>query len=123
MGPLRRRRGTRGLEAEIGLEVLSDLTYQTLEGKFADEELGALLVTTDFTEGYGTGPVPVGLLHASCGRGRFASCLGGELLAWGLATGGLACGLLGTSHVSGLKNSYFRFLFIVPGTLFPRGIG
>ena len=47
----------------------------------------------------------MGLLHASCGRGRFASCLGGELLAWGLATGGLACGLLGTSHVSGLKFS------------------
>ena len=93
----------RGLESEISLEVLCDFTHQTLEGKLADEELSALLVTTDLTESYGTRPVPVGFLDTSCGRGRFASCLGGELLAWGLATGGLACGLLGTSHVSGLK--------------------
>merc|ERR1711895_44318 len=88
----------RGLESEISLEVLCDFTDQALEGKLADEELSALLVTTDLTEGNGTGPVPVGLLDASCGRGGFASCLGGELLAWGLASGGLAGSLLGTSH-------------------------
>ena len=88
----------RALETEISLEVLGDFTDQTLEGELADEEFSALLVTTDFTESYGTGPVPVGLLDTSCGRGGLASCLGGELLAWGLASGGLAGGLLGTSH-------------------------
>ena len=88
----------RGLETEVSLEVLGDLTDETLERKLADEELSALLVTTDLTESHGTGPVPVGLLDASCGRGGLASCLGGELLAWGLASGGLACCLLGTSH-------------------------
>ena len=88
----------RGLETEVGLEVLGDFTDQTLERELPDEELSALLVTTDFTESYGTGPVPVGLLDTSCGRGGLASCLGGELLAWGLASGGLAGGLLGTSH-------------------------
>ena len=88
----------RGLEAEISLEVLGDFTDQALERQLADEELSALLVTTDLTESYGTGPVPVGFLDTSCGRGRFASCLGGELLAWGLASSGLAGGLLGTSH-------------------------
>ena len=88
----------RGLEAEISLEVLGDFTDKTLEGEFADEELSALLVTADLTESHGTGPVPVGLLDTSCGRGGLASCLGGELLAWGLASGGLACGLLSTSH-------------------------
>jgi len=86
------------LETEIGLEVLGDFTDQALEGELADEEFSALLVTTDLTESDGTGPVPVGLLDASCGRGGFASSLGGELLAWGLASGGLAGGLLGTSH-------------------------
>ena len=43
-----------GLETEIGLEVLSNFTDQTLEGKLADQELGGLLVTTDFTESDGT---------------------------------------------------------------------
>jgi hypothetical protein len=40
----------RRLEAEIGLEILSDLTNQTLEWKLSDEELGGLLVTTDLTK-------------------------------------------------------------------------
>ena len=102
----------RGLESEVGLEVLGDFTDQTLEGKLADEELSALLVTTDFTKSHGTGPVPVGLLDASCGRGRLASCLGGELLAWGLATGGLACGLLGTSHVAGVCRPHHFWPFL-----------
>ena len=95
---------SRGLEAEVGLEVLSDLTDETLEGELPDEELSALLVTTDLTESDGTGPVTMGLLNTSCGRGRFASCLGGQLLTWGLASGGLPSSLLGTSHVSKLKN-------------------
>ena len=88
----------RGLESQVSLEVLGNFTDQTLEGELADEEFSALLVTTDFTESYGTGPVPVGFLDTSCSRGGLASCLGGELLAWGLASSGLAGGLLGTSH-------------------------
>ena len=95
----------RGLESEISLEVLCDFTHQTLEGKLADEELSALLVTTDLTESYGTRPVPVGFLDTSCGRGRFASCLGGELLAWGFASGGLAGGLLSTGHFADLVSA------------------
>ena len=55
------------LEAQVGLEVLGDLTDQALEGKLADQHLSALLVATDLTESHGTGPVPVGLLDASCG--------------------------------------------------------
>ena len=42
------------LEAEVGLEVLGNLTDETLEGELADEELGRLLVTTDLTESDGT---------------------------------------------------------------------
>ena len=40
----------RGLEAEVGLEVLSDLANQTLEWELADQELSGLLVATDLTE-------------------------------------------------------------------------
>ena len=47
------------------LEVLSDLTNETLEGELADEQLRRLLVATDFTEGDGTRAEPVGLLHTT----------------------------------------------------------
>ena len=43
----------RALEAEVGLEVLRDLTDETLEGELADEELSRLLVPTDLTESDG----------------------------------------------------------------------
>ena len=43
-----------GLETEVRLEVLSNFTDQTLEGELADQELGRLLVATDFTESDGT---------------------------------------------------------------------
>ena len=90
---------SRALETEISFEVLGDFTDQALEGKLADEELSALLVTTDLTESDGTGPVPVGLLDASGGGGRLASGLGGQLLARSLSSGRLAGGLLGTGHL------------------------
>ncbi len=44
----------RGLEAEVGLEVLSNFTDQTLEGELADQKLSGLLVATDLTESDGT---------------------------------------------------------------------
>ena len=43
-----------GLEAEIRLEVLSNLTNETLERQLADQKLSGLLVTTDLTESDGT---------------------------------------------------------------------
>ena len=89
-----------GLEAQVGLEVLGDLSHQALEGQLADEELGGFLVPPDLTEGDGTGPVPVGLLDASGGGGALASGLGGQLLTGGLASGGFTSGLLGTSHLT-----------------------
>lgn len=42
------------LESQIGLEVLSNLTDQALEGEFADQELSRLLVSTNLTEGDGS---------------------------------------------------------------------
>jgi hypothetical protein len=52
----------RRLEAEVGLEVLSDLTDETLEGELADQKLSGLLVTTDLTESDGSRLVTVRLL-------------------------------------------------------------
>jgi len=89
----------RALEAQISLEVLGDLTDQALEWQLADQELGGLLVTTDLTESHCSGPVTMGLLDSTSGRGALASSLGGQLFTWGLASGRLASGLLGTCHL------------------------
>ena len=55
----------RALETQVGLEVLCDLTDEALERQLADQQLRGLLVTTDFTESDGAGPVTVRLLHSS----------------------------------------------------------
>ena len=60
-----------GLEAQVGLEVLGDLTDEALEGQLADEQFGRLLVLADLAQGDGAGSVAVGLLDAACeGRRR-----------------------------------------------------
>ena len=91
----------RGLKPQVGLEVLGDLSHQPLEGQLADEKLSRLLVSSDLTEGHGTGAVSVGLLHSSGGGRRLASGLGGQLLAGSLSSSGLTGGLLGTCHDNG----------------------
>jgi hypothetical protein len=52
----------RGLETEVGFEVLGDFTDETLERQFTDPEFGGLLVTTNFTKSDGTRAVSVGFL-------------------------------------------------------------
>ena len=85
----------RGLEAKIGLEVLGDLTDQTLEGEFPDEKLGRFLVSTDLSQSDCSGPVTVRFLHTAGGRGGLPGSFGGQLLARSLSSGGFASGLLG----------------------------
>jgi hypothetical protein len=81
----------RALEAEVGLEVLSNLTDETLEGELSDQELGRLLVATDLTKSDGTRLIAMGLLDTASGGGGLASSLGCKLLTWGLATSGFTC--------------------------------
>ena len=87
-----------GLETHVSLEVLSDLTDQTLEWQFSDQKLSGLLVTTDLTESNGTGTIPMGFLDSTGGWGRFAGSLGCQLFAGGFASGRLTSCLLGTGH-------------------------
>ena len=86
------------LESQVRLEVLGDLSYESLEGKLSDEKVRGFLVSTDLTKSDSSGSVSVRLLHTSAGRSRLAGSLGGELLPGGLASGGLPGGLLGTGH-------------------------
>ena len=69
------------LEAQVSLEVLGDLTNETLEGQLADQKLSGLLVATDLTESHGSRLVAVRLLHTPGGRGALVGSLGGQLLA------------------------------------------
>ena len=61
-----------GLEAEVALEVLGDLTNEALEGKLSEEELSGLLELADLTKSHGAGAVAVGLLDTSGGGGALA---------------------------------------------------
>ena len=101
------------LEPQVSLEVLGDLTDQTLEGQLADEQLGGLLVPPDLPEGDCAGPVPVGLLDTPGGGGGLAGSLGGQLLPGGLASGGLTGGLLGTGHGEGSVDTDAR-VWVLP---------
>ena len=87
------------LEPQVSLEVLGDLTDESLEGQFPDEELSALLVSPDLSQGDCAGPVTMRFLHTSGGGGALPGCLGGQLLTWGLATSRFSCGLLGSCHL------------------------
>ena len=60
LGGLLQREDGGALEAQVGLEVLGDLTDEALEWELADEELGGLLVVADLAEGDGAGAVAVG---------------------------------------------------------------
>ena len=88
----------RGLETQISLEVLSNLTDKTLEGELADQELSGFLVTPDLTESHCTGTVPMGLLNSASGWGALTGSLGSQLFAGSLSSGGFTSGLLGTGH-------------------------
>ena len=99
LGGLLQGADSRRLEAEVGLEVLSDLPHEALERKLPDEKLGRLLVSSDLPESHSAGPESVRLLDAPGGRSSLPGCLGGELLPRSLASCGLASGLFGPRHL------------------------
>ena len=90
---------SRGLESQVSLEVLGDLSHQTLEGQLAEKELGGLLVPPDLTESHSARPVSVGLLHSSSGWGRLPGSLGGQMLPGSFSSGGFPSSLLGSRHL------------------------
>jgi hypothetical protein len=77
----------RRLEAEIRLEVLRNLTNETLEWELSDQELGRLLVATNLTESDGTRLVSVGFLDTSGGWCRLARSFRCKLFTRGFASG------------------------------------
>jgi hypothetical protein len=110
LGSLLKGKDGRSLETKVGLEVLGDLTDETLERELADQEVGTLLVTTDLTESDGSRSVSVRLLDTTGGWGRLTSSLGCELLTRSLASGRFTSGLLGTGHDYDFKTDEFLFV-------------
>ena len=88
-----------GLETELVSVLRGDLTDESLEGELSNQELGALLETSDLTESDGTGSESVGFLDAvGGGLGLLGSSLVSDVLSWVLGAGVLASGLLGAGH-------------------------
>ena len=86
------------LESQVSLEVLGDLTDQSLEGELPQQKFGRLLVSTDFSEGNCSRPVSVGFLDTSGGGCALAGGFGCQLFPGSLSSSGFTGGLLGTSH-------------------------
>ena len=86
------------LEAEIVLEVLSDLTDQSLEGELTDQKLSALLVLADLTESHSSRAITMGLLGSACGGGSLTGSFSSKLFARNFSSGTFTSSLLGTSH-------------------------
>ena len=57
------------MESQLLLEVVGDLSHESLEGELSDQELGRLLVLSDLTEGNCSWSEFVGLLHTTGGGG------------------------------------------------------
>lgn len=88
------------LEAKVSLELLSELTDQTLEWQLHDQELSGFLVSTDLTEGDRIWPVAMGFLDSTSGWCTLPSCLGGELFLGALLPVDLraVCSVLATAN-------------------------
>ena len=92
------------LESEVVLELRGDLTDESLEGKLSDEELGALLESSDFTESNCAWSESVWLLDAAGGGSLgLLGLLVSDVLSGGFATGVLSSGLLGSCHFEILR--------------------
>lgn len=88
----------RGLESQVGLEVLGDFSDQSLERQLSDQKLSRLLESSDFSQGNGTWLISVRLLDTTGRWSRLSGSLGGQLFSWCLTTGRLSSCLFGSSH-------------------------
>ena len=53
------------LESQVSLEVLCNLSHQSLEWQLSDQQLSGLLVSSDFPQSYCARSVSVRLLHTT----------------------------------------------------------
>ena len=66
----------RGLESGLRSDFVGDFLNESLEGEFSDQKFSALLISSDFSSGNGTGSESVGFLDTASGGGGFLGGLG-----------------------------------------------
>ena len=96
------------LESKIALVVRGNLSHESLEGQFSNEQLCALLELSDFSESHSTWPKSMRLLDCAHGthialiNGGCRCCLPCSLVGYVLSgrfgTCVFSCGLLCSSH-------------------------
>ena len=86
------------MESEIVLELRGDFPHESLERKFSNEELGALLESSDFSESDGSWSESVWLLDSTSWLSGLLGLFVSNVLSWGLATGVLSCSLFCSCH-------------------------
>ena len=87
------------LESQVVLEVVGDLSHESLERKLSNEELGGLLESSDLSQGDGAGSESVGSLDSSGDGGLALGVLGSDVLSGLLGAGVLSSGVLGSGHL------------------------
>lgn len=96
------------LESQVGLEVLSNFSYKTLERQFSDEQLCGFLVPSDFSESDCSWPVPMGLLYTTSGGSTLTCSLCSKLFTRSFSSCTFTSCLLCTCHSVDLKKYLFN---------------
>ena len=89
------------MESEVVSELRGNLSDESLEWEFSDEELSRFLESSDLSEGDSSWSESVWLLDSTGGWVLFGSLVG-DVLSWVLGSGALAGSLLGAGHFSSL---------------------
>ena len=99
------------LESQVGLEILGDFTYQSLEWQLSDKQFRGLLVSSDFTKSNSTRSVTMRFLDSSSSWSTLSCGFGGQLFSWSLASSRFSGGLLGSCHLwSKLRRNWSKFV-------------
>jgi len=75
-----------GLESQVSLEFLGDLSYESLEWELSDEEFSRFLVSSDFSEGDSSWSISVWFLHACSSRGSLSGGFLSNVFSWCFST-------------------------------------
>ena len=87
-----------GLESEVVSELRGNLSDESLEWEFSDEELSRFLESSDLSEGNSSWSESVWLLDSTGRLGLLGGSLVCDVLSWVLGSSVLSGGLLGTGH-------------------------
>ena len=97
LGSFLKSKDGRGLESQVGLEIVGNFSDESLEWELSNEEISGFLEFSDFSKSDGTWSESVCSLDTTAWGWTLS--LGGELLSWSFGSDGLSGGLLGSSHL------------------------